>query len=114
MSFHQIRSEEQFEALGDEFQRLDAAYSLLSGYGITFEMFLEKPWYYRNLTELLHDASGFRPLLMRQRAAALRADKELLRSELRLRLHNGAIFEPLHHYRYRRGGQMHFTRRERS
>lgn len=97
MSFSVIRSEEQIEALGDEFQKLDAAYSLRERYGATFDMFVLKPWYYRNLTELMEDG-GMLPLTRKQRIAAMKADRELLRSEARERLHNGAFFEPLHHH----------------
>lgn len=110
---HVIRTEEQFQALGDEFMKLDAAYSLRLGYGVTFEMFTEKPWYYRQLTELMHDG-GTRPLLTKQRVAALKADHQYLRDETRRRLHFGAIFERLYHHRHPRNGTIPFTRKQRT
>lgn len=112
MSHAVIRSEQQIEALGDEFQKLDAAYSLREGYGVTFGMFVEKPWYYRHLTELLEDG-GMRPLTRRQRIAAMKADRDLLRSQSRERLQGGEIFEPLHHHRHPTGGHLEFNRRLR-
>lgn len=115
MSHHQIRSEEQIEALGDEFQKLDAAYRLCQDYGATFVAFVEKPWYWRQLTELLEDG-GHRPLLSKQRIAAMKADRELLRQETRARLQGGQIFEPLYHHRwlYNRDGSHKFAPRVRS
>lgn len=147
MSHSSIRSEEQFEARGEEFlclelelrlhsehhvtfaqyaesparlaekiaklrefELLDEGYQLRDSYGATPADFLLRAWYWRNLTELLHDSSGFRPLLTRQRIAAIKADRELYREETRTRLQGGQVFDLMRHHRHRRGGQLHFTR----
>lgn len=109
MSFSIIRSEAQFEALGDEFLKLDEAYLLNRNWGINFGMFAEKPWYYRLFVELLEDG-GMRPLLPYQRVIADRMDRLHLREETQTRLHAGQVFEQMRHHRHRRGGQLHFTR----